>query len=908
MGSQNKNRKNESALRYASLFCAGILTLNCVRAPVYVWAWEQGDVPEAVTNPVSDPGTAAGRLEITVTGPSSPIIEGYSEADPYRIQLTNPADGVGLSGFEVYTTSMCDVYSLVINEETGIEEEILVYDCPEIWDDAWGFLGSPESSELPAGDLQAEDTASSDASENANEVVPENPDYSENPDSLENTASSELDAIDSAGNTDKLEDTNSDGSIYQPDGTDSAGSIDQPDGTDSAGSTGESEAPEEPGKDNTSDPENTDNPEEGDTKQENPEESSSENGPDTDEGGTLDTTDVSSETYLASGESRSYLVRIPAGLPAGEYTETIIFQAAELEEPMKRSVSFVVQSAGSREENTDVPSNGTSSEGVTEDIPSDGSIENESSDNNTENESSNDNTEGGASEELKPEDPAESEDEEELPEKPADGEGEEGLPEEPAESDGEAVPPEEPAEGEGEEGLPEEPAEDVSEGVLPEEPAKSDSEEELPEEPAEGDSKEELPEEPEPSEAEEGDEKEDGEKEDGKEAALAIPLEIVSREGGNFIGDTFFAMSAVVYELIADPVTVSALFCDLNGAVHELPISDGSASFTLPDTYNGTVRFYTVGPDGSIMEEITEYVVAEATAPVLNYENITSPDNETCAVHVSIEDCGEIISGLNHLDCMVDGIPYNEFVPNEFGKVLLCSGEEAVSGLSFDIPLPDDEIHTIDVYAWDNAGNQLEQSFRVHAAPMDVVSVVLPTSFGMTIFPYASNGNIWGDDIVVANQSEFPVKVTLQSTQVNIDHTVPENRIMKSTVPVGNTAEQPIDLAQLQDNTIKDAFLNLNLKMFGDQNTVLELQEGCNMPGNQFVLEPKNPDTDPVALQNDSSEKSVLSGDYAIANIRGTIAEGSEDMWKDGDIAVSLTFTFQKLEEATEEEGNDSRD
>lgn len=945
MRNQNnmENKKNRSSLRYASLFCAGILVLNSVRTPVYVWAWEQGKVSEAET----EPGAEAGRLEITVTGPSAPIIEGYSEAEPYKIQITNPADGVDLSGFEVWTTNYCDVYALVMNEETGTEEEILLYHCPEGWNEGLEFLGLPNGSEEPDNqdDLQgenadgsdtpekpdspmdadstgsngesedigltedagpAESTSGAENTENSNEANVNGAETPKSPEDIGSAGSAgEPDGIGSPESTDKTEGTGSAGSTGESDGTGSAGSINEPEGTGSAGGTGGSEKPEDPGKEDISEPEN-------------PKEPSGEDVSEPDEEGTQDNVDGTSETYLASGESRSYLMRIPTGLPAGEYTETIIFQASEMEEPLKRSVSFVVQSSNNNGENTDVPSEGSSSEGTAEDQPSDSATEDDPSaggaggqpsDGSVEDDPSVGGTEDQPSGGDSKDDPSAGD----TGDQPSDGSAEgdpsagntEGQPSDGATED-------DPSAGNTED--------DPSVGGTEEEgsgdsAADKDSGEFVPDEPVtEDDGEGEIPNVPELSEEESGNEEtdvteeegekseeEDGKDEESEEPAEVIPLEVISRESGNYIGDTFFAMSAVVYELIVDPAAVSALYCDLNGTINEIPISDGTASFTLPDTYNGTVRFYTLGLDGSIMEEITEYVVAEPTAPTLNYENVTSPDDETSAVHVSIEDCGDIISGLNYVNCMVDGVPYTEYTTNVFGTILLCSGEEAVSGLSFDIPLLDDEVHTIDVSATDNAGNLLEQSFRVHAAPVDVVSVVLPTSFGMTIYPYASNGNIWGDDIVIANQSEFPVEVTLQSAQVNIDHTLPEDRIMKSTIPVGNTVEQPIDLTQLEDDTVKDAFLNLNLKMLGDQNSVLELEEGYSTPGNQFVLEPKNPDTDFVAIQSDPSEKSVTSGDYAIVNVRGTIAEGSESMWKDGDIAVSLTFTFQKLQESEDE-------
>ncbi|MCM1282794.1 MAG: hypothetical protein NC242_04020 [Roseburia sp.] len=782
-----KNAKEVSGLRYACLFCAGMLTLNCVRTPMRVWALE----PEEVSEAVQEPDEAPARLEITITGPDSPIIEGYPETIPYRIELANPEDGMDMSAVEVQTADLCDVYALMRNEETGLEEEVLVYHHPQ----------------------EGEETEGSGAAEG--DPRPENPVETGGEKPTDEESQPEAEEPGETGTEEVAEGEPGDGNPVE---TGEEESAEEEPGDENPGETGTEEAAEEePGDGN---PVETGEEEaiEGEPEGEKPEETGGEE-PAEGESRPEETLTMS----LPRGETLSFVVRIPTGLLAGEYTETVIIQAAELEEPVKRSISFVVGSADQAGENTDI-SSGTPSGGATgEGTPNEGTEEG---------------TPGVGAEE-----------------EPSKGAEEEDT--------GEAIP--------------EEPEEEGSEGEAEESGALEEEEDTEGEEDGEEGSEEEEPEEEEP--------------------VPGPQMEVVSREGGYYMGNTFFAMSTAVYELTVDAAAVSALFCDLNGEAFELPLSNGYASFTLPEIYNGVIRFYTLGLDGNVTAEMTEYVIAEKTVPVLDYVNVISPTDGTSAVRVSLEDSGEIISGLNNVECKVDGIPYTEYAPNVFGKVLLCSGEEVVSGFSFDIPLQDDEIHTIEIIVADNVGNILEQSFRVHASQMDVVSVVLPTSFAMTIFPYASNGNIWGEDIVVANQSEFPVEVTLKSTQIDIDHTLPENKIIKSSVPVGNVLEQPIDLTKQEDGSIKDAKLNLNLKMFGRKNSVLELQEGYSMPGTRFVLEPGNPDTNAAALQSDPNEKSVISGDYAIVNIRGTIAEGSEYMWKDGDIAVALTFTFRRLEE-----------
>ena len=834
-----RNVKRVSAMRYACLFCAGMLAMNCVYAPVRIWAEEQENASE--TEP--DQGKKPGGLKIAITGPDASIVEGYQDTVPYRIKLTNPEDGIDLN-LKVRTSGFGDVYVLVMNEETGEEEEVLVYRHLEKEDPESGDAEEPgdEGEDPEAGDTESEPeegNTETDSESGGTEEDPENAgDTEEDPE--EGNAETDPEAGDTE-NAGEPKDDSEEGN------TETAGELEEnssEEGNIEAAGEPETEASEgnlpellgEPGVDPSETQE---------------------------EGETPESLDESVIMRLARGESLSYVVRIPTGLPAGEYTETVIFQAEELSDPIKRSISFVVGSADKVEEQPPTETDpsgkedgGDLEEGEQPPVETDPSGQEGNGD-----------LEEGEQQPPTETDPSEKEDGGD----PEEGEQPPTESEDPSEQDGDGGDPEE---GEQPPTESEDPSEQDGDGGDPEEGEQPSTETEDPsEQDGDGGDLEEGEQPPTESDSE----GEEGEENDGpgEEPALNAMFEVVSREGGYYMGNTFFVMSTAVYELKVDTSAVAALFCNLNGASFELPVLDGYASFTVPETFNGTIGFYALGQDGSVTEELTEYVIAEKTAPSLEYENVDPSSDGTWAVHVILEDCGEVISGLSDVECVVDGVAYTEYTPNVFGKVLLCSGEEVVSGFSFDIPLQDNEIHTIEIIASDNVGNVLNQSFRVNAPQTDVISVVLPTSFGMAIFPHASNGNIWGEDIVVANQSEFPVEVTLKSAQVNIDHAM---------------------------SSVKDAKLNLGLKLHGNRDSVLELQEGYSMPETCFVLEPRNPDTDAVALQNDLSEKTVLSGDYAIANIRGTIAKGSEDMWKDGDITVALTFTFRKVEEPEEED------
>lgn len=129
-----KKVKTVSARRYVCLFCAGMLVLNSVGIPVCVWALDQENASEMEQEPDQnqdqDQSAASAKLEVKVAAPDLPIIEGYQDTISYEITLINPENGVDLTNLAGFASKYCDVYTCVTDEETGTEEEVLVYCHP----------------------------------------------------------------------------------------------------------------------------------------------------------------------------------------------------------------------------------------------------------------------------------------------------------------------------------------------------------------------------------------------------------------------------------------------------------------------------------------------------------------------------------------------------------------------------------------------------------------------------------------------------------------------------------------------------------------------------------------------------------------------------------------------------------
>lgn len=385
-------------------------------------------------------------------------------------------------------------------------------------------------------------------------------------------------------------------------------------------------------------------------------------------------------------------------------------------------------------------------------------------------------------------------------------------------------------------------------------------------------------------------------------------VDSIERSGGTFVAGTLCSAEPVTYTVyFTGEVKENAYVRYKAGALEEtISIADNIAMITLSaGTGDHLQMWYGDGETENLFLEA--YLVIERQAPEISYKRITKEDGKQYA-HVIIAESGDNLSGLMECQFMVDGEAY---IPEETvtsGMHAMPGGEEVPVRQEVDIPLEGHETHEIQVEILDNAGNSLLKTFSMKALPEGVTSVILPTSFRIAIRPYETGENeqIYSDDVVICNKSDFPVDVEVSSAEVEINHAAPWGEIVTKRVETNGEGDSDVlDLAEGAEVPLKDCRINFKLRQMGKESLLLPLEEGMNETVASFSLEAGQEGTNLQELMGQRYVDAVNSPDYAIINICGDLSEGSGDLWRSEDLMVRLVFKFyrQELMEEQEEPG-----
>lgn len=382
-------------------------------------------------------------------------------------------------------------------------------------------------------------------------------------------------------------------------------------------------------------------------------------------------------------------------------------------------------------------------------------------------------------------------------------------------------------------------------------------------------------------------------------------VDSIERSGGTFVAGTLCSAEPVTYTVyFTGEVKENAYVRYKAGALEEtISIADNIAMITLSaGTGDHLQMWYGDGETENLFLEA--YLVIERQAPEISYKRITKEDGKQYA-HVIIAESGDNLSGLMECQFMVDGEAY---IPEETvtsGMHAMPGGEEVPVRQEVDIPLEGHETHEIQAEILDNAGNSLLKTFSMKALPEGVTSVILPTSFRIAIRPYETGENeqIYSDDVVICNKSDFPVDVEVSSAEVEINHAAPWGEIVTKRVETnGEGNSDVLDLAEGTEVPLKDCKINFKLRQMGKESLLLPLKEGMNETVASFSLEAGQEGTNLQELMGKRYVDAVNSPDYAIINICGDLSEGSGDLWRSEDLMVRLVFKFHRQELMEEQE------
>lgn len=391
---------------------------------------------------------------------------------------------------------------------------------------------------------------------------------------------------------------------------------------------------------------------------------------------------------------------------------------------------------------------------------------------------------------------------------------------------------------------------------------------------------------------------------DGNEA----PDEAVSIECtmGFRQGKVFFARGGSQYIVRMSQQSAVSELCYQVGAVNgKVPVVEGTAVIRIPENVNDMMEIYYVDTNQKKVVFHREYVINEKNIPLISYE-IIDRDGHKYA-QIIVEDTGSIVSGLSNVCLSCDGESVTEVIPQPLQTAILCDGSKVLSAQQYELLLEGDIEHSFEVSAEDNNGNTAIENFSLSGARDDIIRVVLPTSFNISLIPDSKDNQLYGENIILQNRSSFPVSVNVASAEVLVDHTIPENVTLSQTLLASDSAEAA-NIRELAE-TNKSCELKMNLMLAeSDEVQSYVLEEGITDNIASFVLAPGNVDSPAVEMQRYDMEQPT-SLDYAVMNIRGIIDQSTRNCWESGDLKVEIVFSFQKYmlnQEAEQEAEADS--
>ena len=269
------------------------------------------------------------------------------------------------------------------------------------------------------------------------------------------------------------------------------------------------------------------------------------------------------------------------------------------------------------------------------------------------------------------------------------------------------------------------------------------------------------------------------------------------------------------------------------------PTSSPDINYTGPDTTPtvptaapGTPE-NTVLPSEVPMGDTENSYFHDQQKPEISYERIAKEDGQYA--HIIVADPGENPSGIRECSITIDG----ESLPSEeitTSVTPLSETEGTVSQQEFEILLEGDVLHEILVQVTDNAGNSVSELISMRAVN-DVIEVVIPASFRITIWPYDEEGKqIYSDDVIVFNQSSFPVDVSITDVNVEVNHTLPDDfqnaeGISKDctvSLQLRQMNQEPVNFLLNEGNNENLAVFSLSARQEGSDAESL-LQEGITM-------------------------------------------------------------------------------
>lgn len=274
---------------------------------------------------------------------------------------------------------------------------------------------------------------------------------------------------------------------------------------------------------------------------------------------------------------------------------------------------------------------------------------------------------------------------------------------------------------------------------------------------------------------------------------------------------------------------------------------------TLPQDFFGRVLLNCEDKAGNTSDIISQYYLVDQNVPEVAFS-----DSEICTapytLWIDVADAGHIVSGIDKIECTVNGENYEitDLKPQE--NVQLTDTLEVPSKTGFSIPFDKEGSYEVRIQVTDHAGNITTEEKIIEVTQPELVAVYVPQEFTIHIDPQKLLGKeqIFSDKITLNNVSNVDVKVQIEDIMVMVNDEVSDMGMRKDC----------------------DIYL-----VAPDTGRKIKLNKG------------NNKDIYSYCLPMDAKEEATNL--YFI----GDTTEGSDAMWRDSDITISVKLSFDKWKE-----------
>lgn len=280
------------------------------------------------------------------------------------------------------------------------------------------------------------------------------------------------------------------------------------------------------------------------------------------------------------------------------------------------------------------------------------------------------------------------------------------------------------------------------------------------------------------------------------------------------------------------------------------------AGIKIADDFYGRILMNCTDKAGNASDVLSKYYLVEQSAP-----EISIAQDDFCTtpytLWVDVADKGHIISGIQKVECSINGESYDISDLTLLEEVTIDKGIKVPSRYEFSVPFTEEGKYDVIVTVTDNAGNVSVKEQTITVEKPELVSVFMPQEFTIHIDPQQllKREQIFSDDITLVNNSEFDVKINIKSIELTVKDEVSDTGVKKDC--------------------------NIYL-VAPDTGEKIPLDKGNSKNVYSYCL-PKGAD-----------------GDISTLLFVGDTTEGSDEMWENTDIAIHMELGFEKWSEGEE--------